>query len=151
MFSYKMSMYSSRRPAKATSPPNDKGQLNGSMTVDDIFDMYAALLLNGFVPDTMLVHPMAWLMWVKDPVIREFAIQAGGGSFFAQFTGNPAVQVTPSTTSAVSAPATAKPVSTPAAPSPAAKWRIRQLATTSACSRPRSSRTTWDFLSRIRN
>jgi hypothetical protein len=38
---------------------------------------------------------MAWLMWVKDPVIREFAIQAGGGSFFAQFTGNPAVQGTP--------------------------------------------------------
>lgn len=65
------------------------------MTVDDIFDMYAALLLNGFVPDTMLVHPMAWLMWVKDPVIREFAIQAGGGSFFAQFTGNPAVQGNP--------------------------------------------------------
>ena len=62
------------------------------MTVDDIFDMYAAVLLNGFVPDTLLVHPMAWLMWVKDPVLREFAIQAGGGSFFAQFTGNPAVQ-----------------------------------------------------------
>jgi hypothetical protein len=74
---------------------NYKSQLNGSMTVDDIFDMYAALLLNGFVPDTMLVHPMAWLMWVKDPVIREFAIQAGGGSFFAQFTGNPAVQGNP--------------------------------------------------------
>ena len=33
---------------------------------------------------------MAWLMWVKDPVLREFAIQAGGGSFFANFTGNPA-------------------------------------------------------------
>jgi hypothetical protein len=62
------------------------------MTVDDIFDMYAAVLLNGFIPDTMLVHPMAWLMWVKDPVLREFAIQAGGGSFFAQFTGNPAVK-----------------------------------------------------------
>jgi hypothetical protein len=57
----------------------------------DIFDMYAAVLLNGFTPDTMLVHPMAWLMWVKDPVLREFAIQAGGGSFFANFTGNPAV------------------------------------------------------------
>ena len=48
-------------------------------------------VLNGFVPDTLLVHPMAWLMWVKDPVLREFAIQAGGGSFFANFTGNPAV------------------------------------------------------------
>ena len=74
-----------------TTGRNYKGVLNGSMTVDDVFDMYAAVLLNGFVPDTMLVHPMAWLMWVKDPVLREFAIQAGGGSFFANFTGNPAV------------------------------------------------------------
>ena len=73
-----------------TTGRNYLGQLNGSMTVDDIFDMYAAVLLNGFTPDTMLVHPMAWLMWVKDPVLREFAIQAGGGSFFANFTGNPA-------------------------------------------------------------
>jgi hypothetical protein len=62
------------------------------MVVDDIFDMYAQVLMNGFIPDTLLVHPMAWLMWVKDPVMREFAIQAGGGSFFAQWTGNPAVQ-----------------------------------------------------------
>jgi hypothetical protein len=74
-----------------TTGRNYKGELNGSMTVDDVFDMYAAVLLNGFVPDTLLVHPMAWLMWVKDPVLREFAIQAGGGSFFANFTGNPAV------------------------------------------------------------
>jgi hypothetical protein len=80
-------------PVKGTtSGRNYKGQLNGSMTVDDIFDMYAQLLLNGFIPDTMLVHPMAWLMWVKDPLLREFAIQAGGGSFFANFTGNVAVQ-----------------------------------------------------------
>jgi hypothetical protein len=76
----------------ATSGRNLKGQFNGSMTVDDIFDMYAGVLLNGFIPDTLLVHPMAWLMWVKDPVMREFAIQAGGGSFFANFTGNLAVQ-----------------------------------------------------------
>jgi hypothetical protein len=75
-----------------TTGRNYKGQFNGSMTVDDIFDMYAAVLLNGFVPDTMLIHPMAWLMWVKDPILREFAIQAGGGSFFANFTGNPAIR-----------------------------------------------------------
>lgn len=76
----------------ATTGRNIKGQYNGSMVVDDIFDMYAQILANGFIPDVMLVHPMAWLMWVKDPVMREFAIQAGGGSFFAQWTGNAAAQ-----------------------------------------------------------
>ena len=38
-------------------------------------------------------HPMTWIMWLQDPVMREFAIQAGGGSFFANFTGNPAAQI----------------------------------------------------------
>jgi hypothetical protein len=54
--------------------------------------MYAQVLMQGFIPDTLLVHPMTWLTWVKDPTLREFAIMAGGGSFFANFTGNAAAQ-----------------------------------------------------------
>ena len=81
------------QPVKGiTTGRNLKGQFNGSMTMDDVFDLYAHVLSQGFVPDTMLVNPMMWLMWVKDPVLREFAIQAGGGSFFAQWTGNAAAQ-----------------------------------------------------------
>lgn len=79
------------QPVKGvTTGRNYKGVLNGSMTLDDIFDMYAQVMAQGFIPDTLLVHPMTWLMWVKDPVLREFAIQAGGGSFFANWSGNPA-------------------------------------------------------------
>jgi len=78
-----------------TTGRNYKGQLNGSMTVEDIFDMYAATMLNGFIPDTLLVHPLAWMMFVKDPVLREFAIQSGGGSFFANWNGNVAVKGNP--------------------------------------------------------
>jgi len=78
------------QPVKGiTTGRNLKGQFNGSMTADDVYDMYAQVLMQGFIPDMMLIHPMSWLQWVKDPVLREFAIQAGGGSFFAQFTGNP--------------------------------------------------------------
>jgi len=79
------------QPVKGTTTGrNYLGKLNGSMTMDDIFDMYAQVMAQGFIPDTLLVHPMTWLMWVKDPVLREFAIQAGGGSFFANWGGNPA-------------------------------------------------------------
>lgn len=79
------------QPVKGTTTGrNYKGVLNGSMTLDDVFDMYAQVMAQGFIPDTMLVHPMTWLMWVKDPVLREFAIQAGGGSYFANWSGNPA-------------------------------------------------------------
>lgn len=81
------------QPVKGhTTGRNVKGQFNGSMTMDDVFDMYAQTLMQGFVPDTLLVHPMTWLMWVKDPVMREFAIMSGGGSFFANWTGNAAAQ-----------------------------------------------------------
>lgn len=70
-----------------TTGRNLQGQYNGSVTMDDIFDMYSMILLQGFIADTILVHPMTFLMWVKDPVMREFALAAGGGSFFGQFTG----------------------------------------------------------------
>lgn len=84
------------QPVKGiTTGRNIKGQFNGSMTADDVYDMYAQVLVQGFIPDTMLIHPMSWLQWVKDPVLREFAIQAGGGSFFAQFTGDPASKANP--------------------------------------------------------
>jgi hypothetical protein len=77
-----------QQPVKGiTTGRNLKGQFNGSMTADDVFDMYAQILTQGFIPDVMLIHPMSWLQWVKDPVLREFAIQNGGGSYFAQWTG----------------------------------------------------------------
>lgn len=75
-----------------TTGRNLRGVFNGSMTMDDIYDMYAHTLTQGFIPDTLLVHPMSYLLWVKDPTMREFAIQAGGGNFFQAFTGNAAAQ-----------------------------------------------------------
>jgi hypothetical protein len=119
------------RSSPAIKPRGDhRPQLQGPVqrlrpaektTVDDIFDMYAAVLLNGFVPDTMLVHPMAWLMWVKDPILREFACDdlAGGGSFFANFTGNPAIRPGPSLRPPKEPLARARRSPTPAPPAPA--------------------------------
>lgn len=75
-----------------TTGRNIKGQFNGSVTMDDIYDTYAQLLMQGFIPDTLLVNPMTWLMWIKDAQMRDFAMTAGGGSFFANFTGNAAAQ-----------------------------------------------------------
>jgi hypothetical protein len=89
----------SRKPAAPVQPikgittgRNMAGKLNGSLTMDDIFDAYAQILMQGFVPDTLLVHPLTWLSFVKDPVLRDFALTAGGGSFFANWTGNAAAQ-----------------------------------------------------------
>jgi hypothetical protein len=76
----------------ATTGRTAQGQYNGSFTADDLFTMFAQVLMQGFIPDTMLVHPLLWMSFMRDPVMREFAREAGGGSFFAQFTGNAAAQ-----------------------------------------------------------
>ena len=72
---------------------NLQGAGNGSVTMDDIFDCIGHIMLQGFMPNTILVHPLTWITWVKDPVLRTFALEAGGGTFFANWTGNVNQQV----------------------------------------------------------
>lgn len=69
-----------------------QGAGNGSFTMDDLFDMYAQVLHQGFIPNTLLMHPLTWVMFVKDPTLRAFALASGGGVFFAGWKGNPAGQ-----------------------------------------------------------
>lgn len=66
------------------------GSGNGSLTMDDIFDAYGQIITQGFTPDTLLMHPLTWVMFVKDPTLRAFALAAGGGVHFATWNGNPA-------------------------------------------------------------
>jgi len=64
-----------------------EGTPNGSIVMDDIFTMYAQVLHNGYVPNGILMHPLTWLMWIQDPVLRQFALAAGGGTWFAGYQG----------------------------------------------------------------
>ena len=63
---------------------------NGSLTIDDLFEAIKMVMRNGFMPDTMILHPATWMMWVKDPILREFQLNHGGGVWFASWSGNPA-------------------------------------------------------------
>lgn len=64
------------------------GTPNGSCTMDDVFDCFAQVMTQGFMPNTLLMHPLTWVMFVKDPTLRAFALMNGGGTFFANWTGN---------------------------------------------------------------
>jgi hypothetical protein len=66
------------------------GAANGSVTMDDVFDSFAQVVTQGFMPNTLLMHPLTWTMFVKDAQLRAFALANGGGTFFATWTGNPA-------------------------------------------------------------
>ena len=65
---------------------------NGSVTMDDVFDTYAQIITQGFFPNTLLMHPLTWVMFVKDATLRSFVLANGGGSMFASWTGNPAAR-----------------------------------------------------------
>lgn len=68
------------------------GAANGSVTMDDMFDAYAQVLTQGFYPNTLLMHPLSWTMFIKDATLRAFVLANGGGTYFATWTGNPAGQ-----------------------------------------------------------
>ena len=70
-----------------TTGRNLAGSGNGSVTMDDIFDAYAQVVTQGFVPNTLLMHPLTWTMFVKDPTLRAFVLMNGGGTFFATWNG----------------------------------------------------------------
>lgn len=53
------------------------GTGNGSITHSDLIDMYGSLLANGYTANVLLVHPMHWAMFAKDPIIREAGLVKG--------------------------------------------------------------------------
>ena len=69
-----------------------EGSPNGAVTMDDIFDAFAQITTQGFMPNTLLLHPLTWTMFVKDAQLRNFVQANGGGVFFASWSGNPAAK-----------------------------------------------------------
>jgi hypothetical protein len=74
---------------KYTSGRTSTGLLNATITMDDVMEMYTTGLNAGFIMDTILIHPLAWLMWLRDPVLRAFQMQYGGGAMWNQWQGDP--------------------------------------------------------------
>lgn len=58
----------------ATTGRDITGVANGSMTVNDVFEMYAYLLYRGFSPDVLLMHPLAWKTFMCDTEMREVVL-----------------------------------------------------------------------------
>ena len=74
------------------------GAANGSVTADDLFDLWGNLLARGFMANTMLVHPLTYTMYLKDPNMRTMFFNQGSGTLFATYNqqaamgGNPWAQ-----------------------------------------------------------
>lgn len=60
--------------AGVTTGRDITGTANGSMTANDIFEMYAYLLNRGFSPNVLMMHPLAWKTFMTDTEMREVVL-----------------------------------------------------------------------------
>jgi hypothetical protein len=68
--------------AAHTTGRKSDGSYNNTFSIQDLFTMYAEMINKGFTPDTLILHPMAWLIFARDPILRSIAMLRGGGPFF---------------------------------------------------------------------
>lgn len=62
---------------------------NGTLAMEDLFRAIAHSSEEGFIFDTMLMHPLSYLQGSMDPVMRNMMMAHGGGSYFQAWQGNP--------------------------------------------------------------
>jgi len=75
-------------PAKWTGGRNSAGLLNGTFVLQDLHDMYASMVNDGFVPNTLLMNPMAWTIFVQDPTMRNWAYAQGPKQIWNTYKGD---------------------------------------------------------------
>ena len=71
---------------KQTSGRASDGSGNGTITLDDILVMYSKIVENGFIPNALLMSPLGWLVFARDPILRAFGF-ANGGPIFSPLQG----------------------------------------------------------------
>ena len=71
-----------------TSGRDITGTGNGTITLDDILVLYAYVVQQGFIPNAILMSPLGWLTFARDPILRAFGF-ANGGPIFAPMQGQP--------------------------------------------------------------
>ena len=71
-----------------TSGRASDGTGNGTITLDDLLIMYSKIVTKGFVPNAILMSPLGWLLFARDPVLRAFGF-ANGGPMFGPMQGQP--------------------------------------------------------------
>ena len=75
---------------KQTSGRGSDGTGNGTITLDDLLVMYSKVVANGFVPNALLMSPLGWLLFSRDPILRAFGF-ANNGPMFGPMQGQPGI------------------------------------------------------------
>ena len=65
------------------------GAGNGSITAEDMLELEGHFVAKGFVPNTMILHPLFYTMFRKDPVMRALFFSGMNTQYFGTYRGNP--------------------------------------------------------------
>jgi len=71
---------------RQTSGRDSAGTGNGTITLDDLLVMYSKIVEQGFIPNVLLMSPLGWLIFARDPILRAFGF-ANGGPIFQPLQG----------------------------------------------------------------
>jgi len=58
------------------------GAGNGSCRMEDLLKAYSHIMMQGYTPDTILMHPLTWSMWMVDPLLQTIVKNTGNGQWF---------------------------------------------------------------------
>jgi HK97 family phage major capsid protein len=76
--------------ARRTTGRDYAGAYNGTLTLDDIFNVWSVMVNTGFVPNTLIMHPFAWKIFAEDGMQKLFGFQNGMQNMLWQLPqGNP--------------------------------------------------------------
>lgn len=64
------------------------GRFNGSLCLQDLHNGYADFMADGFIPNTLIVHPMFWTVMASDPVMRNWAYALGPKQLWQRHQGD---------------------------------------------------------------
>jgi hypothetical protein len=67
------------------------GTANGSLTLDNLFDAFAQIMMQGFTPNTLIMHPLSFVMFMKDEVLRAVTLAGGNQVWWGQYQGEAAM------------------------------------------------------------
>ena len=63
------------------------GAKNGTITIEDVFRMYADMVDDGYVPNAIIMHPFGWLTFALNSQLRAFGF-ANNGEMFQNYQGS---------------------------------------------------------------
>lgn len=61
----------------STTGRDINGDANGTLSNRDFFDLVAYLYLNGYMANTLLLHPFSWALFAQDPIMNEIVLRNG--------------------------------------------------------------------------